>query len=526
MPPVASSSRAIRIAVLAMGGEGGGVLADWIVDLGETGGYIAQTTSVPGVAQRTGATIYYIELFPRRLADAAGREPVLALMPVPGDVDIVIASELMEAARAVERGLVTPDRTVLIASTHRVYAMTEKIALGDGRSQSAPLLEACRRAARRLVATDMAAIAEESGSVISAALLGALAGSAALPFTRDDFLATIRRGGVGVEASIRAFELSLARTMNDDAGASLPSAPATAPVNAAPAGLDDLASLDDLVRLDHLVGRESWWGEAGEELRTIVGHALPRLVDYQDEAYARLYLERLRPIAGLARDGGENGTRLLAETARQLALAMTYEDTIRIADLKTRPERRARIAREVRAGKDDVLEIAEFLHPRLQEIAETVPAPLGRFITDNRAARAVVTWATRKGRIVTTTGIRGHLLLSAVAALKSRRRRSLRFAAETRAIEGWLDRIAATAPKDCELAIAYAEARNLVKGYGDTHARGLASFRAITAALDRLERRSDAAARLRRLTAAALADDSGKALAAELASLDPAPQGG
>ena len=48
----------IKIAVLAMGGEGGGVLADWIVDLGEANGYIAQTTSVPGVAQRTGATIY------------------------------------------------------------------------------------------------------------------------------------------------------------------------------------------------------------------------------------------------------------------------------------------------------------------------------------------------------------------------------------------------------------------------------------------------------------------------------------
>ncbi|SQI31483.1 putative indolepyruvate oxidoreductase subunit B [Providencia alcalifaciens] len=44
----------IKIAILAMGGEGGGVLADWIVNLGEENGYFAQTTSVPGVAQRTG----------------------------------------------------------------------------------------------------------------------------------------------------------------------------------------------------------------------------------------------------------------------------------------------------------------------------------------------------------------------------------------------------------------------------------------------------------------------------------------
>src|ERR1041385_1486930 len=119
--------RAIKGASLAMGGEGGGVLADWIVDLAEHGNYLVQTTSVPGVAQRTGATIYYLELFPRAAAKAAGKDPVLALVPVPGDVDVVIASELMEAGRAVQRGFVTPDRTTLVASTHRVYAMTEKI---------------------------------------------------------------------------------------------------------------------------------------------------------------------------------------------------------------------------------------------------------------------------------------------------------------------------------------------------------------------------------------------------------------
>jgi indolepyruvate ferredoxin oxidoreductase, beta subunit len=139
--------RPITVAVVALGGEGGGVLADWIVDLAQHGGYLAQATSVPGVAQRTGATVYYVELFPKAAAQAAGRAPVLALMPVPGDVDIVLASELMEAARAIERGFVTPERTLLIASAHRVFAMTEKIALADGRVDAAALLAACREAA-------------------------------------------------------------------------------------------------------------------------------------------------------------------------------------------------------------------------------------------------------------------------------------------------------------------------------------------------------------------------------------------
>ena len=121
---------------------------------------------------------------------------------MPGDVEIVLASELMEAARAVERGFVTPDRTLLIASTHRVFAMTEKIALGDGRADAASLLSACRDAAHRLVAFDMAALAEATGSALSAVLFGALAGSGALPFPRTAFEAAIRRGGVGVASSL------------------------------------------------------------------------------------------------------------------------------------------------------------------------------------------------------------------------------------------------------------------------------------------------------------------------------------
>ena len=202
MPDVGiGQARAIGIAVLAMGGEGGGVLADWLVGMAETNGYIAQSTSVPGVAQRTGATIYYVEIFPELAA--AGREPVLALMPVPGDVDVVVASELMEAARAVSRGLVTPDKTTLVASTHRVYSMTERTAMGDGRADSAAMLATCTAAAHRLVTADMRQLAESTGSVISASLFGGLAGSGALPFTRTQFEDAIRAGGVGREQLAR-----------------------------------------------------------------------------------------------------------------------------------------------------------------------------------------------------------------------------------------------------------------------------------------------------------------------------------
>src|SRR5919108_2327302 len=191
--PRLDARRPIAIAVLAMGGQGGGVLVDWIVELAEKQGWLVQATSVPGVAQRTGATVYYVEII---ASDGSGRRPVLSLMPVPGEVDIVIGAELMEAGRAMQRGLVSADRTTLIASSHRAYAVSEKVVPGDGAGDPAKVHEAARATSKRFLAFDMAAIAEETESVISAALFGALAASSALPFPREAYESAIRDAGL------------------------------------------------------------------------------------------------------------------------------------------------------------------------------------------------------------------------------------------------------------------------------------------------------------------------------------------
>jgi indolepyruvate ferredoxin oxidoreductase beta subunit len=365
--------RPIKIAILAMGGEGGGVLADWIIDLAEHADYLAQTTSVPGVAQRTGATIYYLELFPRAAARARGKDPVLALVPVPGDVDVVIASELMEAGRAVQRGFVTPDCTTLIASTHRVYSMTERTALTDGRVDVASLQEACALAAKRLIAFDMAGLAEASGSVISAVLFGALAGADLLPFPRAAFEAAIERGGVGVTASLSAFRAGFEAAASGKTSTSAAPPIATASTTAKPGSLATL--IDGAVR-------------TYPQIADIVRAGVERVADYQDIGYAGRYLARLSSLAPVARERGDE--RLLAETARQLALAMAYEDTIRVAELKIRTSRFARVREEVRLADGQLLQIAEFMHPRVQEIADTLPAGFGHWLLNTRWARRFV----------------------------------------------------------------------------------------------------------------------------------------
>ena len=557
-------ARAISIALLAMGGEGGGVVADWLVDLAEHNGYFAQTTSVPGVAQRTGATIYYVELFPE--AAAGGRQPVLALMPVPGEVDLVVASELMEAGRAVQRGLVTPDRTTLVASTHRVYAMLEKMAMGDGRVDSDTLFEGCRAAARELLHADFAKLAEDNGSVIGASLFGAIAASGRVPFPREAFEAAIRGGGVGVESSLRAFaagfdaaRASVAAAKAIEAAAALPSAPASrfddaagpgaaamapaeapaptitavsrlpasgvaagaasaaassaAPASASPAPAEPalgprLAPLATMVR-----------NEFPAVARPAMLHALLRLADYQDVAYAADYVERMRRLLPVEQRHGDGSARLTEAVARGLALWMSYEDTVRVADLKTRRGRFERVGQEVRVAKAQMLEINEFLHPRVEEIADTLPAGLGRWLLATPWARGLVGRFTTQGRVVRTTSVRGFLLLYGVASLRRIRRSSLRYVNEHARIAAWLDAIIEAARTDYALAIELAECQRLVKGYGDTHVRGTRSFEQVMGVLPMLRGRADAAASVRRLREAALADDAGHALSQALSQV-------
>jgi indolepyruvate ferredoxin oxidoreductase beta subunit len=506
--------RPITIAIVALGGEGGGVLADWIVDLAQHGGYLAQATSVPGVAQRTGATVYYVELFPKSAAQAAGREPVLALMPVPGDVDVVLASELMEAARAVERGFVTPDKTLLIASTHRVFAMTEKIALADGRADATALLAACRDAARQLVAFDMDALADATGSVLSAVLFGTLAGSGALPFPRMAFEAAIRRGQVGVNPSLAAFGAGFEAARSGEA--------AVLATTAIDHGMDKDKDKDNArPQLRELLGdvERDFSGDA----RPIVVAGVERLNDYQDIDYAKDFLARLKRFQDIERQHGEGGHRLLAETARQLALGMAYEDTIRVADLKIRSSRFARVREEAQVEDGQILEIAEFFHPRTQEIADTLPAGLGRWLMRTGWARGSLDRLLRKGKILKTTSVSGFLLLYLLSRLRPLRRRSLRFVSEQAALAAWLDLVAETARADYALALQVARMRTLVKGYGDTHERGRANFDKLVALLPRLRARGNPATLLEGLIKAALADEMGQALDKAITELIPAP---
>ncbi len=244
---------------------------------------------------------------------------------------------------------------------------------------------------------------------------------------------------------------------------------------------------------------------------SILKLGVQRVADYQDLPYAAEYLDRLAPVNKCDPKGD-----LLRETARYLALWMSYEDAIRVADLKIRPQRFQRVRLESRVQGAQILEINEFLHPRVGEIADILPAALGRWLLNTGWARRLVGRFTRNGKKLRTTSITGFIQLYVLAGMRRWRRGSYRFREEQQKIREWLDQIPKLASRDYALAVEVAECPRLIKGYGDTHALGSRNFETVMKALSTLDGRSDSAMAIRKLREAALADDSGKRLSEAL----------
>lgn len=439
------------ILICALGGEGGASIARWITEAAELEGHWVQSTSVPGVAQRTGATTYYLEVAP---AGAGQAPPLMALAPTPGAVDVVLASELVEAGRAMQAGYVAPDRTALITSSHRVYAVAEKGAMGDGRYDAAVVEKAASRMARRAVMFDMAKLASKHSAPVTMTLLGAAAPF--LPIKRQTLEAVLSRSlrdGGSLEAFAAGWDAALGTTY-DTAGQTRHSLLASA----ASFALDDYPS----------------------EARSILESGVQRLIDYQDAAYARLYLSRIKRIAELDRrlDGHRIGFRLTRETARYAALWMSYEDVIRVADLKTRRERLDQVRKESGAGDNQPIRIIEFLKPGLDEICSLLPSRLARPV-QRLARRYSLRSRLNLEMRISSNRLVGFLLFRALALLRRFRRSTSRWQQEQQAIERWLAAVEAAAMQDLEFACAIAECASLIKGYGETHQRGTANFQRI-----------------------------------------------
>ena len=493
----------ISILLCALGGEGGGVLADWLVDVARHAGYPAQATSIPGVAQRTGATTYYLEVYPLPHSQLQGRLPVLGLNPLPGRLDALVSSELLETARQIGNGLASADRTLVISASSRALTTAEKMTMGDGRRPEGPLLDVVAAHSLRHHVMDMARLCQESGTLVSAVMLGAIAGSGLLPFKRDHYEAVLAGPSKAAQASLRGFGLAFEFVTRQREQAQYveqvmqPSAPA----QHASAVLPDDVAAQFPAMLHPLMG---------------LGHQ--RLVEYQGPAYARLYVQRLQRLltAETTAEPTNAAHPVTAEASRWLALWMAFDDIIRVADLKSRASRWTRVTQEVKAKEGDVLKVYDHFKPGVPELAALLPQGLAkRLLRWDRArvANGQAPWSMPLK--VARHALWGMASLRLLACLRVLRPLGSRYATEQALIEEWLGGIEAATRLSPALGLELARCGQLIKGYGSTNERGKDNLLHILrhvcgpASAVPVTEQAEAVARIRH---AALQDEAGQAL--------------
>jgi indolepyruvate ferredoxin oxidoreductase beta subunit len=431
--------------------------------------------------------------------DPSRGRPVFALTPTPGHVDLIVATELLEAARMVEAGYVVRDRTTLVSATHRVFTISEKSAMSDARYKSQRVVEGAQAIAKRAILVDMKAIMRQQRCGINAVVLGAIAASGILPIDRAVFEAAIRESGSVAEDNLRAFSSGYQAVLVPDPID--PKAFADAKLVSPRSSQQQL-----MVRVVH---------DFPSSAHELVGHGLARLCQFQGDKYANLYLDRLAAVYDCDRQHSpaDYEGMLTKEVARHLALRMSYEDIIRVADLKTRSSRFRRVREEIGASPKEPVKITEFLKPGIEELCALLPDRLASFVLRKVTDRG---WRDKLhvGVYVNTSSVTGFLLLWTMARMRFLRPWTSRFKHEQREIERWLDTVVQAARINYDFGLQVTECARLIKGYGSTYRRGAGNYARVmqSLVLPAIARGTPPATSISDAVAAALADPDGVTL--------------
>jgi hypothetical protein len=201
-----------------------------------------------------------------------------------------------------------------------------------------------------------------------------------------------------------------------------------------------------------------------EAVAPVASDAIHLLIDYQGTSYAQLHVDRLRRFIG--RNGVDDA--MLAEIARLMAARMSYEDPIRIAQLKL-----ARLD-QAPGAQATSSEVCKF---RIDELVGALPAIVAEYVLD---ALDWVGWAHKPVSIRFSNASRwGIRRLKMEAGLRRWRLFSVRYAKERVWVERWLHMISRSLAKQPASASEIVQTATMIQGYGDDYRQGLADWNAI-----------------------------------------------
>ena len=189
----------LRIFLTGVGGQGTLLASRLLGEAALAAGYEPMVSETHGMAQRGGIVVSTVVL-----GDL--KSPLIS----PGEADIVLGFEALEAFRALDR---CHGKTLVIANTATMVPYP--VAIGQARYPSVEqMFHRLAEQVGALLSFDAGALAHQSGSplAVNMVLLGALAATGSLPITAEDILAVIRTRTKEkfLASNLQAFDLGAA----------------------------------------------------------------------------------------------------------------------------------------------------------------------------------------------------------------------------------------------------------------------------------------------------------------------------
>jgi len=460
----------IKILIPAVGGQGGGLLTEWLLQAFETENYDVQSISLPGLAQRGGSTTYYIEAYP----NVEGENIIFSQFPMPGEIDLIVSQEFLELGRMLENGFGS-ENTVIISSTHRMYSTEEKLPVASGIYEDEKLHEYAKEFSKQFIGLNVLSLAKQNGMnelASNAILFGALCASMAIPVSRESFEKAIEKAAVSVKANLEAFEVGFSYVVEHKG-----------PDNYQGEGIEpefdeiNYISSSDIRNIEN--AKKDLFNIYPEYLWPFIEEALFRLTDYQGFWYAEDFINKIKRYKEIETQNPGEDYKLTEYVIKNLALLMTYEDGIRVSELKIRDRRFERIRKEMQIRDDQVFEVVDYLKPEADEIYGLLPdivvrPVLSLFNSANlRSNKDPVTLAQKP----VTTSFFGYLRVWILSKIKFMRPVSHRYSNEYKTINLYLESIEKFGTLDYKLGLSIAKSGSIIKGYGRVRRRTIDSFK-------------------------------------------------
>ena len=462
----------IRILIPAVGGQGGAVLTEWLIKALEIEEYDVQGISLPGLSQRGGSTTFYIEAFPKN----SNEKIVFSLYPLPGDIDLILSQELLELGRILKDGFGSEDTTI-ISNTHRIYSTVEKLPISSGIYSKDVLTKFAEKFSKNFIGVDALKIAQENGMdqlASNAIILGALSSSFVLPIKKESYQKAIESVAVSSSMNLKAFNVGYDYVIKNK-GDTAVNDNENYPENE----FLKYINVKDRDKVDKLISELP--GKYPDFLIPLISEALYRLADYQSASYAERYLEKLDKFREIDQTVPNKDFKLTENVIKNLALLMSYEDGIRVSELKIRDDRFQRIKNEMSISDDQIYNVVDYLKPDAEEVYGLFPNVIVKpalYIIESGPFKKL--WR-RKDPLTfsqkpTTTSFFGFFRIWILTKFKFIRPYSFRYKNEHRLIGLYLQSVEKFAEGDYELGVLTARSGSIIKGYGRVRRRTIDTF--------------------------------------------------